>query len=224
MLNVQDTGIYVEFPKTLHADFYNPSGMVESKLDALYAKYRRNESIVYIRDSVKVVNLLKGIPCIATNFIGTVAGSVMNSTPTNRSVSAPAHRSSTAWGWKPARISGNGILSAPLERSSSRHLNSRANPLQQASARLPVPEKGHFLCPETYQPDSRLPLFCRSIGTNMEYRRLGRSGLQVSVLSFGSWVSFSKQINDKLAEDLMSMAYDNGINFLITPKCTRWGK
>lgn len=47
----------------------------------------------------------------------------------------------------------------------------------------------------------------------MEYRRLGRSGLQVSVLSFGSWVSFSKQINDKLAEDLMSMAYDNGINF-----------
>jgi LPS export ABC transporter protein LptC len=60
MLNVQDTGIYVEFPKTLHADFYNPSGMVESKLDALYAKYRRNESIVYIRDSVKVVNLLKG--------------------------------------------------------------------------------------------------------------------------------------------------------------------
>jgi voltage-dependent potassium channel beta subunit len=47
----------------------------------------------------------------------------------------------------------------------------------------------------------------------MEYRRLGRSGLQVSVLSFGSWVSFSKQINDKSAEELMSIAYDNGINF-----------
>ena len=47
----------------------------------------------------------------------------------------------------------------------------------------------------------------------MEYRRLGRSGLQLSVLSFGSWVSFSKQINDKTAEDLMSLAYDNGINF-----------
>ncbi len=47
----------------------------------------------------------------------------------------------------------------------------------------------------------------------MEYRRLGRSGLQLSVLSFGSWVSFSKQINDKTAEELMSMAYDNGINF-----------
>ena len=47
----------------------------------------------------------------------------------------------------------------------------------------------------------------------MEYRRLGKSGLQVSVLSYGSWVSFSKQINDKTAEELMSIAYDNGVNF-----------
>lgn len=47
----------------------------------------------------------------------------------------------------------------------------------------------------------------------MEYRRLGRSGLQVSVLSFGSWVSFSKQINDKVADELMGIAYDAGINF-----------
>ena len=47
----------------------------------------------------------------------------------------------------------------------------------------------------------------------MEYRKLGRSGLQVSALSFGSWVSFSKQINDKAAEELMGIAYDNGINF-----------
>lgn len=47
----------------------------------------------------------------------------------------------------------------------------------------------------------------------MEYRRLGKSGLQVSVLSFGSWVSFSKQINDKAADELMGMAYDSGINF-----------
>ena len=47
----------------------------------------------------------------------------------------------------------------------------------------------------------------------MEYRRLGKSGLQVSVLSFGSWVSFSKQINDKVADELMGVAYDNGVNF-----------
>ena len=58
----------------------------------------------------------------------------------------------------------------------------------------------------------------------MEYRRLGRSGLQVSVLSFGSWVSFSKQINDKVADSLMGIAYDNGVNFLITPKYMRWAK
>ncbi len=47
----------------------------------------------------------------------------------------------------------------------------------------------------------------------MDYRRLGKSGLQVSTLSFGSWVSFSKQINDKIADELMGIAYDNGINF-----------
>lgn len=47
----------------------------------------------------------------------------------------------------------------------------------------------------------------------MEYRRLGKSGLQVSALSFGSWVSFSKQVDDKVADELMGFAYDNGINF-----------
>lgn len=47
----------------------------------------------------------------------------------------------------------------------------------------------------------------------MEYRRLGRSGLQLSVLSFGSWVTFHKQIDDNISDQLMSIAYDNGINF-----------
>jgi len=47
----------------------------------------------------------------------------------------------------------------------------------------------------------------------MEYRRLGKSGLQLSVLSFGSWVSFQKQIGDKIADELMGIAYDNGVNF-----------
>lgn len=47
----------------------------------------------------------------------------------------------------------------------------------------------------------------------MHYRRLGKSGLQVSALSFGSWVSFHKQINDKRADELMGMAYDAGVNF-----------
>ncbi len=47
----------------------------------------------------------------------------------------------------------------------------------------------------------------------MEYRRLGKSGLQLSIVSFGSWVSFKNQIQDKIADELMGIAYDNGINF-----------
>jgi voltage-dependent potassium channel beta subunit len=47
----------------------------------------------------------------------------------------------------------------------------------------------------------------------MEYRRLGKSGLQVSLLSFGSWVTFHKQIDDNAADELMGIAYDAGINF-----------
>ncbi len=47
----------------------------------------------------------------------------------------------------------------------------------------------------------------------MEYRRLGKSGLQVSVLSFGSWITFGKQIENNTADELLTMAYDNGINF-----------
>jgi voltage-dependent potassium channel beta subunit len=47
----------------------------------------------------------------------------------------------------------------------------------------------------------------------MEYRRMGKTGLQLSVLSFGSWVTFHKQIDDGIAHELMGIAYDNGINF-----------
>lgn len=47
----------------------------------------------------------------------------------------------------------------------------------------------------------------------MEYRKMGNTGLQLSVLSFGSWVTFAKQIDDYHSEMLMSMAYDHGVNF-----------
>ncbi len=47
----------------------------------------------------------------------------------------------------------------------------------------------------------------------MEYRRLGKSGLQVSALSFGSWLTFGNQISDEDAQALMFKAYDVGINF-----------
>ena len=42
---------------------------------------------------------------------------------------------------------------------------------------------------------------------------MGRSGLQLSVLSYGSWVTFAKQIDDAVSDRLMGMAYDAGINF-----------
>lgn len=58
MLRVQDVNPYVEFPKTLHVDFFNEKGEVESRLDALYGKYFEMESKVFLRDSVKVVNIL----------------------------------------------------------------------------------------------------------------------------------------------------------------------
>ena len=47
----------------------------------------------------------------------------------------------------------------------------------------------------------------------MDYRRMGKTGLQLSALSFGSWVSFHKQINDSIADELMGIAYDQGVNF-----------
>lgn len=47
----------------------------------------------------------------------------------------------------------------------------------------------------------------------MEYKRLGKSGLQLSVLSFGSWITFGKQIGNQTAEELMTVAYDHGVNF-----------
>jgi voltage-dependent potassium channel beta subunit len=47
----------------------------------------------------------------------------------------------------------------------------------------------------------------------MEYRRLGPSGLKVSVLSFGSWVSFGAQLDEGLAADCLAAAYEGGMNF-----------
>jgi voltage-dependent potassium channel beta subunit len=47
----------------------------------------------------------------------------------------------------------------------------------------------------------------------MNYRRLGASGLKLSELSFGSWVTYGNQMNDSLARECMAAAYDAGVNF-----------
>ena len=47
----------------------------------------------------------------------------------------------------------------------------------------------------------------------MQYRRLGRSGLQLSELSLGSWVTYHNQVNTKAASEMLAAAKDAGINF-----------
>jgi voltage-dependent potassium channel beta subunit len=58
----------------------------------------------------------------------------------------------------------------------------------------------------------------------MEYRRLGGSGLQVSALSFGTWVTFGQQIGDDVAEQLLIAAYEGGINFFDNAEAYAGGK
>lgn len=60
MLNVAESVPYVEFPLTLHADLYNDSSKIESTLDAHYGKYKQYQSIVFLKDSVVVINMGKG--------------------------------------------------------------------------------------------------------------------------------------------------------------------
>jgi voltage-dependent potassium channel beta subunit len=47
----------------------------------------------------------------------------------------------------------------------------------------------------------------------MLYRRLGRTGLQLSALSFGAWVTFGRQVGRGQARELLALAHDHGINF-----------
>lgn len=58
----------------------------------------------------------------------------------------------------------------------------------------------------------------------MQYRRLGKSGLQVSALSFGSWVTFGKQVGLDLAKESMAVAYDYGVNFFDNSEIYEYGE
>ncbi len=59
MLRHQQDSAYMEFPRTLHVDFYNDSTIIESILDSKYARYREYEKKVFLRDSVVVINIIK---------------------------------------------------------------------------------------------------------------------------------------------------------------------
>ena len=56
----QADSAYIEFPKSLHIDFYNDSMVKESQVDARYGKFREWENKVFLKDSVIVINVLKG--------------------------------------------------------------------------------------------------------------------------------------------------------------------
>ncbi len=58
----------------------------------------------------------------------------------------------------------------------------------------------------------------------MEYRKMGKTGLKLSALSYGSWVTFSQQIDDTLSDRLMGIAYDAGINFFDNAEAYEGGR
>jgi len=57
MIRVAADTVYVEFPNTLHVDFYDDSTKIETRLDSRYGKYFETSSKVYLRDSVVVINI-----------------------------------------------------------------------------------------------------------------------------------------------------------------------
>ncbi len=58
----------------------------------------------------------------------------------------------------------------------------------------------------------------------MEYRKLGKSGLKISELSFGTWITFGKQIENNTADALISTAYEHGVNFFDSAEIYARGK
>lgn len=57
MNRVQDTVPYIEFPKSIHVDFFDAKDSIESKLDAKFARYIETQSKVFLKDSVRVTNI-----------------------------------------------------------------------------------------------------------------------------------------------------------------------
>lgn len=93
MLRVQDTVPYVEFPNTLHVDFFNDTAKRESYMDARYGKYIESQSRILLKDSVRFIGLKTAIPWFARNCTGTATAPPTSFTPTSPYRSAPKPRS-----------------------------------------------------------------------------------------------------------------------------------
>ncbi|CAJ1055171.1 voltage-gated potassium channel subunit beta-2-like [Xyrichtys novacula] len=63
-----------------------------------------------------------------------------------------------------------------------------------------------------------------SYSTGMSYRNLGKSGLRVSCLGLGTWVTFGGQISEEVAEELVTLAYESGINLFDTAEVYTAGR
>ena len=58
----------------------------------------------------------------------------------------------------------------------------------------------------------------------MEYRKLGKTGLKISELSYGSWITFGNQLDEKGASEIMSVAFDQGVNFFDNAEAYKQGQ
>ncbi|XP_061566239.1 voltage-gated potassium channel subunit beta-3-like isoform X1 [Cololabis saira] len=75
----------------------------------------------------------------------------------------------------------------------------------------------------------RLEIYLKECDVTMEqssmtYRNLGKSGLRVSCLGLGTWVTFGSQISDEMAENVMTVAYDSGVNLFDTAEVYASGR
>ena len=58
----------------------------------------------------------------------------------------------------------------------------------------------------------------------MQYRKLGKTGLKISELSYGSWITFGNQLDENGASEIMSLAFDQGINFFDNAEAYKQGQ
>ncbi|XP_029437685.1 voltage-gated potassium channel subunit beta-3 isoform X1 [Rhinatrema bivittatum] len=92
---------------------------------------------------------------------------------------------------------------------------------------LPKYRAAAGVTPNAHHNLPRFPALIReSTGraTGMKYRNLGKSGLRVSCLGLGTWVTFGSQISDEMAEDLMTVAYESGVNLFDTAEVYASGR
>ncbi|XP_039703201.1 voltage-gated potassium channel subunit beta-3 isoform X2 [Pteropus medius] len=85
------------------------------------------------------------------------------------------------------------------------------------------PKARAAVVPRTLAPAGALRESTRR-ATGMKYRNLGKSGLRVSCLGLGTWVTFGSQISDETAEDVLTVAYEHGVNLFDTAEVYAAGK